>query len=93
MSEYFSVNPLNIRYWVNLLGVWPVRVIIVGWIVIAVSITTSFAQTGNFLFEYGPDSGRPEIVTPYFKVVALALLAQIVAVGSGQLVLRIKKQA
>ena len=55
------------------------------------SIFVSFVQTGNFLFEYAPDSGRPEIVTPYFKIVALALLAQIVSVGSGLAVLRLAK--
>ena len=51
----------------------------------------SFVQTGNFLFEYGPESGRPEIVTPYFKVVALAVLTQIASLGSGLAFLKLTK--
>jgi len=64
--------------------------VVIGWGVMATSIVLSIAQTGNFLFEYGPESGRPEIVTPYFKVVALALGAQITVIGSGLSILRIK---
>ncbi|MCH7983524.1 MAG: hypothetical protein IIC28_06100 [Chloroflexi bacterium] len=66
-------------------------IVIAGWLAMTTSIFVSFVQTGNFLFEYAPDSGRPEIVTPYFKIVALALLAQIVSVGSGLAVLRLAK--
>ena len=68
--------------------VWAV---LAGWAVMAVPIITSIAQTGDFLFEYGPDSGRPEIVTPYFKAVALAALAQIVSVVTGLTFLRLVK--
>lgn len=68
-----------------------VLIVITGWAIMATSIIMSFIQTGNFLFEYGPDSGRPEIVTPYFKVVALALMAQVVLVGSGLVVLHLRK--
>ena len=66
-------------------------IIIGGWLAMTTSIFMSFVQTGNFLFEYGPESGRPEVVTPYFKVVALALLAQIASVGSGLAVLKLLK--
>ena len=66
-------------------------IVIAGWLAMTTSIFVSFVQTGNFLFEYSPESGRPEIVTPYFKVVALALLAQIVSVGSGLAVLKLSK--
>ena len=66
-------------------------IVIGAWLVVTASIFMSFAQTGNFLFEYGPESGRPEIVTPYFKVVAVALFAQIVSVGSGLAVLKLAK--
>jgi len=77
--------------WKGNLREWLIWTVITGWIVMAISITTSFVQTGHFLFEYGPDSGRPELVTPYFKVVALALMAQFASVGSGLAVLRIRK--
>lgn len=63
--------------------------VVIGWLVIAVSIVTSFVQTGNFLFEYSPDSGRPENVTPYFKVAILALFAQIGSIVSGLTFLRL----
>ncbi len=66
-------------------------VVIGGWFAMATSIFMSFVQTGNFLFEYGPESGRPEIVTPYFKVVALAVLAQIASLGSGLAFLKLTK--
>ena len=66
-------------------------VVIGGWFAMATSMFMSFVQTGNFLFEYGPESGRPEIVTPYFKVVALAVLAQIASLGSGLAFLKLTK--
>ena len=66
-------------------------IVIGGWLAITTSIFMSFVQTGNFLFEYAPDSGRPEIVTPYLKVVAVALFAQIVSVGSGLAILKLAK--
>jgi hypothetical protein len=94
MSNNSGMKSLSLHfwhYWIDLLGIWPVRIVIAGWVVMAISITISFVQTGNFLFEYGPDSGRPEIVTPYFKVVALALMAQIASIGAGFAVLRIKQ--
>ncbi len=75
--------------WKGTLKEWLIWTVLTGWVVMAISIVTSLAQTGNFLFEYGPDSGRPEIVTPYFKVVALALMVQIASVVSGLAVLRI----
>jgi hypothetical protein len=77
--------------WRGSLREWLIWTVAIGWIVMAVSIVTSFAQTGNFLSEYGPESGRPELVTPYFKVVALALLAQLASVTSGLALLRIAK--
>ena len=66
-------------------------IVIGSWFAMGTSIFMSFVQTGDFLFEYGPDSGRPEIVTPYFKVVALALLTQIASVGSGLTVLKLSR--
>jgi hypothetical protein len=77
MKSYFRFNTSDSSDLVRLLKLWPVRVLVVGWFVILVSIAMSMVQTGNFLFEYGPDSGRPEIVTPYFKVVAATLFVQI----------------
>lgn len=79
------------RRWKGTLREWLIWNVIIGWIVMAMSIATSIAVTGDFLFEYGPDSGRPEIVTPYFKVVALALMAQIGSITSGLLVIRFSK--
>lgn len=90
-SPSIGKNPASRPRWRRLLKKWLVLTVIIGWTVIATSIFMSFVQTGNFLFEYGPESGRPEIVTPYFKVVALALLAQIVSVGSGLAVLKLSK--
>ena len=77
----------------NLLKLWPVRIIVLGWLVMAISIAMSIAQTGNFLFEYGPNSGRPEIITPYFKVVAISLLVQIIVVASSLVLIRLQKKA
>jgi hypothetical protein len=82
MRSYLGSNFSGTIGLVGLLKLWPVRFLIIGWFVMAVSITMSVLQTGNFLFEYGPDSGRPEIVTPYFKVVATALFAQIGLIGA-----------
>jgi hypothetical protein len=65
--------------------------VVAGWLLIVVSISMSFIQTGNFLFEYSPESGRPEIVTPYFKLVALSLMIQFLAIGSGLIALRVRR--
>ena len=79
------------KRWKGALREWLVWTVIGSWILMAMSIIASLAMTGNFLFEYGPDLGRPEIVTPYFKLVALALMAQISSVASGLLVIRFSK--
>ena len=79
------------KRWKGALREWLIWTVVGGWIVMAMSITTSFAVAGNFLFEYGPDSGRPEIVTPYLLLVALALMAQISSMASGLLVIRFSK--
>ena len=65
--------------------------VIGGWFAMATSIFMSFVQTGNFLFEHRPESGRSEIVTPYFKMVALAVLAQIASLGSALAFLKLTK--
>ena len=91
MTRTIGATPPAEPHWRGLLREWLIWSVAIGWLVIAMSIVTSFAQTGNFLFEYGPDSGRPEIVTPYFKVVALALFAQIILIVSGLTFLRLKK--
>jgi hypothetical protein len=62
-----------------------------GWLLIGVTITMSFAQTGDFLFEYGPHSGREEVVTPYFKLVAISMSIQLTTIGTGLLALRIPR--
>jgi hypothetical protein len=81
----------NERKWRGTTRELLIWIVVAGWLAMATSIFMSFVQTGNFLFEYGPESGRPEIVTPYFKVVALALLGQIVSVTSGLAVLKLAK--
>ncbi len=91
MTRPTGARPNTAPCWKRTLKKWLVLIVITGWTVVATSIIMSFIQTGNFLFEYGPDSGRPEIVTPYFKVVALAFMAQVVLVGSGLVVLRLRK--
>jgi hypothetical protein len=90
MNTLFGLDSLADVHVSSLLKLWPVRVVLVGWIVIVGSIAVSYAQTGNFLFEYGPDSGRPEIVTPYFKVVAISFFAQFIVIGAGLVLLRLK---
>lgn len=91
MTRPTDIRPNSAPRWKRPLRKWLVLIVITGWAIMATSIIMSFIQTGNFLFEYGPDSGRPEIVTPYFKVVALALMAQVVLVGSGLVVLHLRK--
>ena len=79
------------KRWKGNLREWLIWTVIGGWNVMAMSIVASLAVTGDFLFEYGPDSGRPEIVTPYFRLVALVLMAQISSLATGLLVIRLSK--
>ncbi|MDA1278630.1 MAG: hypothetical protein O3B95_01100 [Chloroflexi bacterium] len=77
--------------WKGRLREWLIWTVLASWLVMATSIVTSFVQMGNFLLDYSPNAGEPEIISPYSRVVAIALLVQIVSVSTGLTALRIRR--
>lgn len=58
-----------------------IAVVGLSWTVSFIAIAVSTVATGNFLFEYAPNPGQEEIVSPYFKVAAPAAVLPLAFAG------------